>query len=202
MAEEPGKPRCRKQKPQPSSDPHIESFDGADLSGLTQEVPDSDRTSEGEVGGRTEVSCPRKTRSPGQAPEPAWAGLGAGRGRRGRGGPAAAGDAEAVLRSGPGNRAARDAGRNNRGKPSPLRRLPPAQPCMRPFLRFRAAARLCVRSFEFHPRAVAASSTRRSPPGDLAPSRRIRAEHSVRPTDAPSPRRADRAGFSPGRSGR
>ena len=33
------KPRCRKQKPQPSSDPHIESFDGADLSGLTQEVP-------------------------------------------------------------------------------------------------------------------------------------------------------------------
>ena len=33
------KPRCRKQKPQPSSDPHIESFDGADLFGLTQEVP-------------------------------------------------------------------------------------------------------------------------------------------------------------------
>ena len=40
--------------------------------------------------------------------------------------------------------------------------------------------------FEFHPRAVAASSTRWSPPGDLAPSRRIGPERSLRPTGAPS----------------
>ena len=65
---------------------------------------------------------------------------------------------------------------------------------MRPFLRFRPVARLRVRGFEFHPRAAAASSTCRSPPGYLAPSRRIRPEHSLRPTGAPS-----RAGqFVPG----
>ena len=53
-------------------------------------------------------------------------------------------------------------------------------------MRFRPPARLCVRGLEFHPRAVAASSTRRSPPGDLAPSRRIGPERSLRPTGAPS----------------
>ena len=53
-------------------------------------------------------------------------------------------------------------------------------------LRFRSAAWLCVRGFGFHPRAVAASSARRFPPGDLAPSWRIRPERPLRPTGTPS----------------
>ena len=54
---------------QPSSDPYIESFDDADLSRLTQEVPAVIETGESQVGGRTQVPCPREARSPGQAPD-------------------------------------------------------------------------------------------------------------------------------------
>ena len=74
---------------QPSSDPHIESFDDQDLSGLTQEVLGGDRKGESQVGGGTQAPCPREARSPGQASDPEWAGVGAGRSRRGRGRPAA-----------------------------------------------------------------------------------------------------------------
>ena len=59
---------------QPSSDPHIESFDDLDLSGLTQEDPGGDREGEGQMGGRAQVSGAREARSPGPPPEPAWAG--------------------------------------------------------------------------------------------------------------------------------
>ena len=59
-----------------------------------------DRTGEGQVGGRTQASGSRETRSPGQASAPACTGSGAGRGCRGRGRPAAARDAAAVLRAG------------------------------------------------------------------------------------------------------
>ena len=63
---------------QPSSDPHIESFDDLDASGLARGGPGGGRKGEGQVGGRTEVSCPRETRSPGQTPDRAWPGVGPG----------------------------------------------------------------------------------------------------------------------------
>ena len=50
---------------QPSSDPHIETFDDPDIAGLTQETLAGDRTGEGQVGGDTQVSGSRETRSPG-----------------------------------------------------------------------------------------------------------------------------------------
>ena len=88
----------------PSSDPHIESFDDRDLSGLAQEIPAVVERAKAQVGGRTQVSRSRETRSPGQAPAPARAGGGPGFKRpRERNGPAATGDAEAVLRATVGN---------------------------------------------------------------------------------------------------
>ena len=56
---------------QPSSDPHIESFDDADVSGADAGGLGGDRKGQGQVGGRTEAPGARETRSPGQAPEPA-----------------------------------------------------------------------------------------------------------------------------------
>ena len=85
---------------QPSSDPHIETFDDQDLSGLTQEVSAVIERARAKMGGRTQASGSRETRSPRQASDPAFARVGAGRGRRGRGGPAATRDAAAVLRAG------------------------------------------------------------------------------------------------------
>ena len=49
---------------QPSSDPYIESFDDRDLSGLTQEVSAVIERGEGQVGGGTQASGARETRSP------------------------------------------------------------------------------------------------------------------------------------------
>ena len=59
---------------QPSSDPHIESFD--DLGRVRADAGSlgCDREGEGQVGGRAQVSGAREARSPGQTPEPAWAG--------------------------------------------------------------------------------------------------------------------------------
>ena len=92
----------------PSSDPHIESFDAPDLTGLTQEVPAvverarAKWEEERKHPAHEPAACCRQqaveTRTSVQAPEPAWAGLGAGRGRRGRCGAAATRDAAAVLR--------------------------------------------------------------------------------------------------------
>ena len=56
---------------QPSSDPHIESFDVLDLSGLAGEVPGGGRKGKGQMGGRTQEPGQRETRSPGKAPDPA-----------------------------------------------------------------------------------------------------------------------------------
>ena len=85
---------------QPSSDPHIETFDDPDLTGLAQEALAVIERGQGQMGGRTQVPRSRQTRSP----RP---------GRRTRsehgtaqastaegGGGAAARDAEAVLRVG------------------------------------------------------------------------------------------------------
>ena len=85
-----------------------------------------------------------------------------------------------------GSRSARDADRRRQGEVVATATASPCPAIYSVFLRFRPPARLCVRGLEFHPRAVAASSTRRSPPGDLAPSRRIGPERSLRPTGAPS----------------
>ena len=84
---------------QPSSDPHIESFDDRDLSGLAQEVlPVIERA---RARWEDEPKHPaHETRSPGQASDPAWADACAGWSRRGRGRPAATRDAAAVLGAG------------------------------------------------------------------------------------------------------
>ena len=81
-----------------SSDPHIESFDDLDESGLTREVSAVIERGEGQVGRRAQVPGARETRSPGQAPEPARAGGGAGGVYRNVGRDAGTtADAEAVL---------------------------------------------------------------------------------------------------------
>ena len=85
---------------QPSSDPHIESFDGQGPDRAGTGGPGGGRKGESQVGGRTEAPGSRQTRSPGQAPDPESAGVGAGCDRRGRGRGGTATDAEAVLRGG------------------------------------------------------------------------------------------------------
>ena len=50
---------------QPSSDPHIESFDDKDLSGLTQEVLAVTERARAKWGRRTQAPGSRQTRSPG-----------------------------------------------------------------------------------------------------------------------------------------
>ena len=99
-----------------SSDPHIETFDDRDLSGLTQEVLAVVERARAK-GRRTPVPGSRETRTPGQASDPAGAGVGSGRGRRGRGGPAATRDAEAVLRAGAGSLSLRPS-RSSSGRPA------------------------------------------------------------------------------------
>ena len=54
-----------------SSDTHIETFDDQDLSVLAQEVLPGNRKGESQMGGRTQVSCSRETRVPGQVSAPA-----------------------------------------------------------------------------------------------------------------------------------
>ena len=81
---------------QPSSDPHIESFDDPDLFGLADEFPAVVARARARVGGGTQVSRLRKARSPSPSPASARAGGGYPN-RRGRGGTAAARDAAAVL---------------------------------------------------------------------------------------------------------
>ena len=109
---------------QPSSDPHIETFEDYDLPALAQEVVEvTERAKE------KWEDAPKHpaARSPGQAPQqPAPAGGGDERqrpGRDGAGGGAA--DAEAVL--GP--------ERNTRGEGCRNAVSFPRRPCMRPFLR-------------------------------------------------------------------
>ena len=89
----------------PSSDPHIETFDGADLSELTQEVPAVIERARAKWEDEPKYPAHERPAPPGQAPDPAWARGGAGwarrgRSRRGRGRPAAAPDVESVLMAG------------------------------------------------------------------------------------------------------
>ena len=56
---------------QPSSDPHIETFDNHDLAGTGAGGLGGDREGEGQVGRRTQAPRSRQTRSPGQATDPA-----------------------------------------------------------------------------------------------------------------------------------
>ena len=56
---------------QPSSDPHIESFDDLDAVRAGTGGPGGDRKGESQVGGGTQASGPRETRSSSQATEPA-----------------------------------------------------------------------------------------------------------------------------------
>ena len=89
----------------PASDPHIESFDDGDLSGLTQEVSAVIERARARWEEAPKHPAHVRPRAPRQASAPAWARGGAGwgrrgRSRRGRGGPAATGDAETVLRAG------------------------------------------------------------------------------------------------------
>ena len=85
---------------QPAADPHIESFDDGDLSGLAQEVPAVIERARAKWEEAPKYPAHARTRSPGQAADAAGAGACAGRGRRGRGGPAATRDAAAVLGAG------------------------------------------------------------------------------------------------------
>ena len=83
---------------QPSSDPHIETFDDLDVSGPDAGGLGGARKGEGQVGRRAQASRLRETRSTGQAPEPTRTGGGAGGVSRNVGGDAGTtADAEAVL---------------------------------------------------------------------------------------------------------
>ena len=83
---------------QPSSDPHIETFDDLDVSGLTQEVSAVVERARARWEDTPKHPAPRQARSPGQAPEPARAGGGAGGVYRNVGRDAGTtADAEAVL---------------------------------------------------------------------------------------------------------
>ena len=58
---------------QPAADPHIESFDDGDLSGLAQEVPAVIERARAKWEEAPQVSGPREIRSPGQAADAALA---------------------------------------------------------------------------------------------------------------------------------
>ena len=81
---------------QPSSDPHIESFDDADLSGLTQEVSAVIERARAKWEEEPKYPAHERPAPPARRRNRRGQGTCAGRGRRRRGG-AAAGDAEAVL---------------------------------------------------------------------------------------------------------
>ena len=122
---------------QPSSDPHIESFDDHDLTGLAQEVLAVTERARARWEDEPKHPAHERPAPPARRRSPESAGGGAGFDRRGRSGPAAARDAEAVLSSVGRSRSAWDArpdarggGRRNRGVP------PPAGQCVPAFLRF------------------------------------------------------------------
>ena len=86
---------------QPSSDPHIESFDDPDLSGLAQEVPAVTKRARARWENEPKYPAHVRPAPPGQATVPSRTGCGAGFNRRGRDSGGTTADAEAVLRAGP-----------------------------------------------------------------------------------------------------
>ena len=83
---------------QPSSDPYIESFDDADLSGLTQEVPAVIERARAKWEEEPKYPAHERPAPPARRRTRREQGGGAGRDRRGRYGTAATRDAAVVLR--------------------------------------------------------------------------------------------------------
>ena len=128
---------------QPSSDPHIESFDDRDLAGLTQEVPAVIERARAKWEDEPKHPAHERPAPPARRQTRRGQGAGAGRDRRGRDGPAAARDAAVVLRAGPWpvqsksrsckkrSRSARDADRGDTGKVvADGATASPAHPCV------------------------------------------------------------------------
>ena len=150
---------------QPSSDPHIESFDDADLSGLTQEVSAVIERARAKWEDEPKYPAHERPAPPARRRNRReQGGGGGGRDRRGRAGATAAGDAEAVLRAGPWSRSARDARPQHTGGGH---RDSVSSPCTAMYAAF----------FAFQANAVAGRLSRRtggrgpaSPPGPEATS--------------------------------
>ena len=83
-----------------SSDPHIESFDDHDLSGLTQEVSAVIERARAKWEDEPRYPAHARPAPPARRRPRRGQGSAQAEGRRGRGGPAATRDAEAVLRAG------------------------------------------------------------------------------------------------------